>query len=641
MSALFGVWNFDGEDVSETSLELAVRLLREQTSEEQTIYLKDNVGIIHCASMTEKTAYTTPQPHLDASRHVVHWNGRLDNREDLVEALGHPSSFSTADPTIVAQGFEAWGNGLFSRLIGDWSASVWEPVEKKLTLGTDYLGIRHLYYSVEHRRALWSTSLATIIRMSKLPLTINNEYVADFLVTSPAADTTPYLEIKAVPPAHIVTIRHGRATQYRYWNFRPDNRIRYKCDGDYEEHFRHVFRAAVRRRLRSTSPVIAELSGGIDSSSIVCMADQIIQSGEVGSVRLDTISTFDPKEPGGNETSYFSIIEAQRGRTGHHLNREEYGHVFDLNIDRLIVAPGASECRGKLRDDLISLFVAQNYRVLLSGIGGDELLGGVPNPSSQLADFLVLPRPIQLMKQLTAWSLVKKRPAMHLIAEAVASLFPNWLQARLARNSGVAKWIRPEFARGYRLPVRRFRLGGRCGYVQPSRIETAQTVNSLSRQMSRLPTHGMTGEERRYPYLDQSLVEFVLAIPPSQLLRPGQRRSLMRRSLADIVPAEVLWRKTKGFVNRGVLLAFENGLNDLEALFASPVCGALEYVDAVLLRECLARTRHGDASQMMPLLTTLSLELWLRSAVQNGVLAVKTDAKTPRCVPKAHLHFGH
>src|SRR5207302_381895 len=111
---------------------------------------------------------------------------------------------------------------------------------------------------------------------------LNEEYIAGwFVVRFPAAHLTPYVGIHAVPPSSSVRLGPGRANVSGYWDFDPGKRIRYRTDAEYEEHFRAVFGKAVQRRLRSDGPILAELSGGMDSSSIVCMADSIIARGDV------------------------------------------------------------------------------------------------------------------------------------------------------------------------------------------------------------------------------------------------------------------------------------------------------------------------------------------------------------------------
>ncbi len=631
MSALFGTWNLDGRPVEAESLRRAGSLLASQGRDGQTIYAKDNFGLVYSAFHTTRESHREVQPHVTRSNLVVGWDGRLDNRDELTKDLARQTSRDAADVTLAAVSFENWGTRSFAKFLGDWALSVWNPAEKTLFLAKDYMGVRHLYYHLSSRRVAWSTHLDPLVLLSSCCLSVDDEYIAGYLANFPPAHLTPYCQIQAVPPGHFVAIRNGTATHHRYWSFQPKRRIRYKTDAQYEDHFRYLFRQAVRRRLRSDSPILAELSGGIDSSSIVCMADDIIDKGEADTIRLDTLSAFDPKEPGGDEQPYFARIEEKRGRVGHHLNREEYENVFDLSCSDFVVAPGLSECTGKLKEYLLSVVNSHGYRAVLSGIGGDEFLGGVPNPLPQLADLIVLPCPIRLAKQLTAWSLIKKRPCIQLLGQTLATLLPARLRALASAQGEVAPWINSAFSRRYRLAVRQLGPLGGYRFWQPSRRDLAQTVVAMARQMASFPTHGVAGEERRYPYLDQSLVEFLLAIPATQLLRPGQRRSLMRRALAGIVPAEILWRKTKGFVTRRVLGAFENSWPELEAVFDSPVSGDLGYLDPRRFLESLHAAKNGDAHHMMYLLKTLYLELWLRSMAKCGILdTISTSQTTTR-----------
>jgi len=145
------------------------------------------------------------------------------------------------------------------------------------------------------------------------------------LAHNPDAHLTPYLEIREVPPGQFVRVRDGSAVIDRFWRFSPTSRIRYKTDAEYEEHFRHVFRQSVQRRLRSDSPVLAELSGGLDSSSIVCMADDILAKEGAETSRLDTLSYYDKTEPSGDDWTYFQKVEAKRGRAGIHIDGSGLG----------------------------------------------------------------------------------------------------------------------------------------------------------------------------------------------------------------------------------------------------------------------------------------------------------------------------
>src|SRR5256886_5350337 len=106
----------------------------------------------------------------------------------------------------------------------------------------------------------------------------------------PAVHLTPCVGIHAVPPSSSVLLRPGKHTVSKYWDFDPTKSIRYRTDAEYEEHFRTVFAKAVQHKLRSDRPVLAELSGGRGSSSLVFMADRGIAPGGAATPRPGTMS---------------------------------------------------------------------------------------------------------------------------------------------------------------------------------------------------------------------------------------------------------------------------------------------------------------------------------------------------------------
>src|SRR6202021_612527 len=109
-------------------------------------------------------------------------------------------------------------------------------------------------------------------------------------------------------------------TVSKYWDFDPGKRIRYRIDAEYEEHFRSALATAVQRRLRSDRPILAELSGGMDSSSIVCIADTVIARSAAECPRLDTITWYDESKPNWGELPHFTKVEEKRGRVGYHID---------------------------------------------------------------------------------------------------------------------------------------------------------------------------------------------------------------------------------------------------------------------------------------------------------------------------------
>lgn len=629
MDAQFGIWNCDFEPLESSVLDQAASLLTRRAADRLTFYSKNNLGIVQSSFYTTKEARPDAQTVVTSSGAVLSWSGRLDNRRELVQLLPDLSPIDRTDAAIAADAFEHWGTKMFAQLTGDWAVSVCKPLAKTVLLATDCMGIGRLYYSIAQERLCWCTHLEPLVLLFRPSLTVNDEYVAGYLAHYPSAHLTPYREIKAVPPGGSVVISQGREIIDRYWTFDRLRRIRYRTDREYEEHFRQLFYQAVRRRLRSGSPILAELSGGLDSSSIVCVADDLIAGGKTETPRLDTISYYDPGVSAGDERSYIIKVEGRRGTRGHHIDTSQYGCSLPLGNADFVAVPGADNRPQGIRRVLHELMEHEGYRVVLSGIGGDEFLGGIPNPLPQLADLLVLGRLIALAKELAAWSLTKKLPWIHLLRDATLLTLPLCLRGRFTEQAAVAPWIEANFARRYKLRLRQFGPLGHYGLWRPSRQDQAQTVIAMRRQMAYSNAYDTGREDRRYPFLDQDLVEFLLSIPATQLLRPGERRSLMRRSLAGVVPPEIMSRRTKGSVARSTLAGIAVHWAEIDALVESPVSAARGYVDGRRLQEALQKLRAGDASHFVSLIRTLQLEQWLRGLEKRRTSSVALEQTEP------------
>jgi len=301
VSVQFGRWNFDGKPVDRSYLEKANAIISPYGPDGGgSSYSKGNISILYHAFHTTKESRREAQPHVLASRAVITWDGRLDNRAELIRRLTNVLTVHSTDVAIVAAAYEQWGTDCFAMLVGDWALSIWNPTHRSLILAKDPIGTRHLYYSLDKDQVTWSTILDPLVLFAGKTFALCEEYIAGWFTFFPAAHLTPYVGIHSVPPSSSVLFRPGKHTVRKYWNFNPDKQIRYRTDVEYEEHFRAVFAEAVRCRLRSDSPILAELSGGMDSSSIVCMADTILARGAAETPRLDTVSYYDDSEPNWN-----------------------------------------------------------------------------------------------------------------------------------------------------------------------------------------------------------------------------------------------------------------------------------------------------------------------------------------------------
>jgi asparagine synthase (glutamine-hydrolysing) len=432
MSVQFGIWNFDGQPPDPGHIDKVSAALAPYGPDSNESYSTRGVRILYRAFHTTKESHSEVQPHICPSGAVLTWDGHLDNRTELLSDLRDSLDHDSTDVVIVAGAYERWGAHCFAKLVGDWALSIWSAIHRSLILAKDPIGTRHLFYSFANNQVSWSTILDPLVRFAGKTFVLNEEYLAGWFSMFPAVNLTPCVGIHSVPPSSSVLLRPGKHAVSRYWDFDPSKAIRYRSDAEYEEHFRSVFAKAVQRKLRSDRPVLAELSGGRDSSSIVCMADTIIARDAADTPRLDTISYYDDAEPNWNERPYFTKVEKKRGRAGWHVNVGAQAPdrvaapqpLHESSSGRFVSTPGYD---GHTSPQVDMCLASQRNRVVLSGVGGDEIMGGVPTPAPELENLLARAQFGALAHQLKVWALEKRKPWFHLFWEAARGFFPSAL----------------------------------------------------------------------------------------------------------------------------------------------------------------------------------------------------------------------
>jgi asparagine synthase (glutamine-hydrolysing) len=611
MSVQYGRCNFDGRPVNQEDLDKVRSLLAPYGPDGEGYISKSNYSIVYRAFHTTKESRREEQPHISHSGAVITWDGRLDNREELIAELAPRLSANSTDLEIVTAAYTQRGVGVLRELIGDWSLSIWNPKKLSLILAKDFVGTRHLYYGIDKQQVTWCSILDPLVIFAPQPFKLDEEYVAGWLSFFPATQLTPYVGIQAVPPSSFVQITPGTHKITRYWDFDPANRVRYRTDSEYEEHFRDVFSDSVRRRLRSDTPILAELSGGMDSSSIVCIADRVLKRRDIDTVRLDTVSYYDDTEPNWNECPYFSKVEESRGRKGCHIKVSAQESVSLRREKHSFLSRPTTYCSADTDRQVAAILFLQGNRVVFSGIGGDEFLGGVPTATPELADLLIQCRVRTLANRLKLWALSKRVPWVHLLIEAAREFLPEGLLGLSSVN--LPSWLCPDYQKRQHSALisngRRIKVFGPL----PSFQEHLKSLEGLRRQLGCVIPEPKLLYEKRYPYLDRQLLEFLFAIPQEQLVRPGQRRSLMRRALVGIVPQEILERRRKAFVSRGPLLQIAKDWPAFSEFSRHMTSSLLGIVDGNALRENIHSAVHGRDLAIVPLLRAIAFEQWLQN----------------------------
>lgn len=619
MSMQAGIWNRNGDPADSAVLAGISKYFEEYSPDGESIVVDGAVAMLYRPFHTTPESHLEIQPFRTCGGKIILWDGRLDNREDLLRRLGNDLPSDRTDVALVAAAFDRWGTACLSQLIGDWALSVWDPRERELVLARDYIGVRQLFYRLATETVVWCTHLAPLVSGGQV--TLDPEYIAGYLAFYAGPHLTPYREIHSVPPGSWVRLRGSKMSVQKYWTPIPRFTTRYKTDAEYEEHYRSLFRQAVRRRLRTSSPILAELSGGLDSSSIVCMADHIMATESVETPRLDTLSGYDSNEPDEEDSAYFIKVEEKRGKKGLVFDLKASGDSLPFEYSSFVPIPGFGD-RLEVRSALSGIFSSKQYRVTFSGLGGDELNGMALNPRVLLADLLGRFRIVEFSRQLVAWSLLIRKPGIHLFFEALAEFLPAAVRAKKSDAGRLEPWIDRSFAHKYRVSHQQLRGMDGIWFYRPGGRDAAEGLLSLAMQMTHLSPAPI---EPRHPFLDRTLVEFLTSIPLSQLSRAGERRSLMRRALASILPPEVRKRRTKATASRCYSVCIDKHWGRIEQVLLSSRLVSLGYANAQGLRTALLEMRHGNVPKYtLRLLNALSLELWLRDLEVRGVLPVQS-----------------
>ncbi len=619
MSIIFGVRRPPGTVVVEAELLRLAEATARFAIDGLSLRVATCIGMGLQPYYTHNRSALETEPAVDRHGNLLCFDGRLDNYVDLSSQLGL-NALVTSDSQIVLAAFAKWGQDCFSRFIGDWALALWSDREQSLYLARDHAGTRTLYFQDDNGTFRWSTHLDTFFIDGPSPR-LDERYASCYLTDRPIRDLTPYTGIHAVLPAHYVILHDETVSSKPHWQWMARNTIRYKSDEEYEEHFLSLFRQAVERRTGPGAPILAQLSGGMDSSSIVCMSDHVRREQDPAAELLDTISFYDDTEPSCNERPYFSLVEAKRGKIGTHIESSFLSRTFEPHdpSQGMYLLPAADSSaiqRERVLDDVMR---SKRYRVILNGTGGDEVLGGNPVAYPELADYLTTGDIRRFVRSSIDWCLTQRVPLLENTIDTIRYIFRLYLKPG-ALEKPIPAWV------GARLRTicidqagRDATRSGRWGsapHVVDNGIAWWCVLDSLPHLFPKL----LSRPEYRYPYLDRDLVDYLFRIPREQVIRPGRRRSLMRRALVGLVPVEILERRRKAFIVRGPLTAIRESQRALEVLFRDSLMVRVGFVNPEILSDALEQTAEGAELQPWPaIFRAITFELWLRA---NAMLPV-------------------
>lgn len=633
MSAIAGALNLQGEPVDPDLLERLAAGLAPCGPEGLRRVARGPVGMVFAMFQTTTAEERARQPFLTEDGLLVSWDGRLDHADELSERLGAPAR--TGAPDLAARAFRRWGDAFAGELLGDFALALWDQAGGRLLLARDPFALRPLYYTSAGDVLLWASRLESLLCVGRVSREVNDEWVASYLIGRPDPTASPYRAIRAVPPAHTIAVSRGRIEPpRRFWQIDPEREVRFARDEEYEERFRELFLDSVRSRLDAPGTVVCDLSGGLDSSSIACVAHHLVKAGTVPARRIATLSYIYDVSSSADERRWIRRVEEWTGEPGTHLTDAE--HPFLVRLEEpFSEIPMPRVCARELQEGVERTLERHGARVLLSGYAGDHVLVSQAASPALLGDLVRQGKLSELPAAFRFWNRTLGLPHLDLAWHGLIRPFLPRSLRLLDAEVAIRKdaWIDRRFIR--RTAMRERALEGTGGYGLPSRRERYASVESAIEGAACMYARwGGRPFEVRFPFLDRRLVELCLACPTDQLLRNGEGRSLHRRALSGLVPTETLARKSKGGNLESILRAFAREGARLATLLG-PDARVFErgYVDRKELRKLLEKACVGLRVDVLSLLSVIALEAWLRGLEKPGVAPSLPEEEVPWISP--------
>jgi asparagine synthase (glutamine-hydrolysing) len=537
MSGLVGIFHRTGSPVEAQRLRAMTTFMAYRGPDGMDTFAGEDIGLGHTMLRTEVVA--DDQQPLRLGTFWITADVRLDCRSELVEKLTKANSgyivSGVSDAMLILHAYAMWGRDCVDHLRGDFSFGIWDTAAKTLFCARDHLGIKPFYYADCGKVFLFSNTLDCLRQHPQVSGELNEAAIGDFLLFGLNYDkaTTTFRDIQRLAPGHSLVVSQDKLKIKNYWQPPTEGRIRYARSDDYLERFAELLRSAVDDRLR-TNKIGIFLSGGLDSGAIAVTAKEISRSrGGVPILSSYTVG-YDSLIPD-DERVYASKVARHLDIPNKYMPLDHV-QLFEKWEHARYRFPEPNE--DPLSAGGLDGFdaIAADCRAALFGEGADNLM------YFQMWPYIKELRRTREWGRLvteTAWFLwVRPLPWLG-VAQRIQSVF-----AKATGNTGIPRWIAPEFAKRAKLEERwrecsKLLFPDKQHLVRPKGHASMFLPQWTSMFEANDPgvTHALV--EVRYPFVDLRLVEYLLAIPAFPW---AYKKTLSRKLLADKLPREVLLR---------------------------------------------------------------------------------------------------
>ena len=338
MCGIAGIINLDKSPVVKDAIKSMIDVQRYRGPDDMGLYLNGPAGLGHARLAIIDLSKDAGQPMISASSGavIVH-NGEIYNYRELGdELLGLGCNFkSKSDTEVILHAYEKWGEGCLKRFNGMWSFAIFDPKKREIFCSRDRFGVKPFYYYLDNDVFVFASEIKAVLTHPRVKSEPDDKTIFNYLASGygymDISDRTFFKGIRQLKPGHYarLIIADKRFSQTRYWNPDPFKKAVFKNEEDAYRKFYHLFEDSVRLRLRSDVPLGVSLSGGLDSSSIACVAARLI-----GDARLEAFSSCFEMEGECDERRFIQpVLDRTVSRANFIFSRPQ--QLFD-KIDKII-----------------------------------------------------------------------------------------------------------------------------------------------------------------------------------------------------------------------------------------------------------------------------------------------------------------
>jgi len=516
-------------------------------------FVQDGVALGHTRLSIIDLTHTGNQPMTDSSKQVtVVLNGEVYNYKVLKrELLNSGLSFQgTSDTEVLLQAYMHWGLQGLKRLEGIFSFAIWDSRSKSLVLARDRLGIKPLFFSNQGGNLYFASEIKSLLKNSEISKELNSQSFSEYLwYGNTYEDRTMFKDIFSLKPGHWLIQKDNKIDLIPWWSLEEFSE-REKFRGSFEDAVSAVRSAiddSVRRQLVADVPISLFLSGGLDSSAIAASA---VKDGP-----LTSFSCGFDFESGIKELPKAKIVADHLGLNHHEIQIS--GHDIQDCILKLVEMhdePFADAANIPLY--LMSEKLKGSHKVVLQGDGGDEVFGGYRRYKLLRNNFFWQLFPKWIGKNLSSFGDLGNRTGriLNVMGNKDMSMKMAMLLTLETQNNSPFGYLKTEKSNfisentdpflAYKSASLRFKDYDKVDQM----LLTDLSLQLPSQFLSKVDRATMSqGIEARVPLLDENLLSLSLSLPSKFKVSLLQDKRILRKSIENRLPAEIVNQKKTGF----------------------------------------------------------------------------------------------